>query len=425
MSFAATASFQGLGYLQGTSMILAYGVSADGSFVVGWGWGSVGLAAFRWTQSGGMQGLGDLPGGDFYSLANSVSATGSIVVGYSYSALGTEAFRWTQTTGMQGLGDLPGGVFRSHAYGISDNGVVIVGFSETESGEIAFRWTESDGMQILGDVPGGQFRSNAKAVSADGKVIVGFGISALGGEAFRWTESTGMQGLGDLPGGSFGSDASSVSADGNVIVGCGHGVLDYQEAIRWTEADGMISLGYLPDLPPAGISLSSNAWDVSADGSIVVGHCQVKYGDSGAGPEAFIWDEENGTRSIKEMLENDYGLNLTGWRLQAAHGISNDGFTIVGYGISPGGNTQGWIATLPGRPSLLLHAPNGSESITAGTIYPIGWSSDGVISDVLIEYSTNNGQAWNPVNPPNIGNTGSYGWSVPMTASQNCLIRIS
>jgi probable HAF family extracellular repeat protein len=60
-----------------------------------------------------MVGLGDLVGGTFDSTARGTSANGSIVVGQSSSVNGNEAFRWTQTTGMVGLGDFPGGSFFS------------------------------------------------------------------------------------------------------------------------------------------------------------------------------------------------------------------------------------------------------------------------------------------------------------------------
>ena len=43
----------------------------------------------------GMVGLGDLPGGDFSSIAQDVSDDGSVVVGIGNSASGEEAFRWT------------------------------------------------------------------------------------------------------------------------------------------------------------------------------------------------------------------------------------------------------------------------------------------------------------------------------------------
>ena len=48
--------------------------------------------------------LGDLPGGRFYSHAWGVSADGSVVVGHAESARGFEAFRWTSDEGMVGRG---------------------------------------------------------------------------------------------------------------------------------------------------------------------------------------------------------------------------------------------------------------------------------------------------------------------------------
>jgi probable HAF family extracellular repeat protein len=54
---------QDLGTLGGSGS-WAYGVSADGSVVVGWAYNAAGRSrAFRWTAAGGMQDLGTL-GGD-------------------------------------------------------------------------------------------------------------------------------------------------------------------------------------------------------------------------------------------------------------------------------------------------------------------------------------------------------------------------
>ena len=88
---------------------MAFAVSADGSTVVGRGLSTPGFEAFRWTQAGGMVGLGDLPGGPFRSDAFGVSADGSVVVGRAFPSNREAAFRWTQAGGMVGLGDLPGG----------------------------------------------------------------------------------------------------------------------------------------------------------------------------------------------------------------------------------------------------------------------------------------------------------------------------
>ena len=73
-------------------------------------------------QAATFSGLGDLPGGIFWSSGEDVSSNGSTVVGGSASASGYEAFRWTQSGGMVGLGDLAGGVFFSVAYGVSADG---------------------------------------------------------------------------------------------------------------------------------------------------------------------------------------------------------------------------------------------------------------------------------------------------------------
>ena len=86
---------------------------------------------------------------------------------------------------------------------------------------------------------------------------------------------------------------------------------------------------------------SGHASGVSADGSVVVG-----VGASSSGGEAFVWDETNGMRALIQILA-DQGIDMTGWNLKGATGISADGLTIVGSGINPLGNYEAWIATIP------------------------------------------------------------------------------
>jgi uncharacterized membrane protein len=144
-----------------------------------------------------------------------------------------------------------------------------------------------------------------------------------------------MVGLGDVAGANFLSAAYAVSADGSTVVGYGRGPSG-QEASRWTSQGGMVGLGDL-----AGGIFESVAYGVSADGSTVVGQGRVVSGN-----EAFIWDAANGMRELDAVLTN-LGLNLTRWRLFAATAISADGKTIVGWGIGPSGDGEGWLAVIP------------------------------------------------------------------------------
>jgi probable HAF family extracellular repeat protein len=104
-------------------------------------WWSAGLKtpqgserAFRWTASGGMQDLGHLGGG--YSEAYGVSADGSVVVGWSYIAAGGHrAFRWTASGGMEDLNTtyaslLTNGSRLLEARAISPDGRYIVGWGD-------------------------------------------------------------------------------------------------------------------------------------------------------------------------------------------------------------------------------------------------------------------------------------------------------
>lgn len=75
--------------------------------------------------------------------------------------------------------------------------------------------------------------------------------------------------------------------------------------------------------------------------------------------------------------------------------------------------------------TLSLLSPNGSEIITGGTTYDITWSNMGTVESVLIEFSIDDGKTWTNVYPPNIGNTGSYKWLVPLSDSEQCRIRIT
>ncbi len=69
-----------------------------------------------------------------------------------------------------------------------------------------------------------------------------------------------------------------------------------------------------------------------------------------------IWDTQHQMRLLSQVLHEEYELDLAGWVIRAATGISADGLVIVGVGINPDGNTEGWIADMrvPEPPTLAM-----------------------------------------------------------------------
>lgn len=354
-----SSSFHGLGDLPGGDINSeAFDVSADGSVVVGRSDAIPIVAnlnsmpeAFRWTAHSGLVGLG------FFSnpsppegVALGVSDDGSVITGVTGFNGTNTAFRWTADSGLVPLSGLPPGLQMIRAYGISGDGETIVGLmqrrvdgeegictvAELSDGRCmssAFRWTSESG------VVGLDTTDLATAVSQDGSVIVGLGLQAGVTQAFRWTADRGVVPLGDLAGGGFFSKAHAVSRDGSVVVGeafSSNGI----EAFRWTADGGMIGLGDLP-----GGLFQSTALGVSGDGSVVVGTSAIQSGEVGA----FIWDAVNGMRHLQSVLATEYEVDLSGWSLQSAEAISDDGRTIVGFGRHAIGQSlyrEAWIVRL-------------------------------------------------------------------------------
>ena len=328
------------------------------------------------------QSLGDLPGGDFESSAQAVSSDGKIIVGTGKTENGSQAFYWTEETGMVSLGNLADISFNeSLAYGISGDGKVIVGAGDVGSSwdtHKGFVWTQEYGMTLIGSLNGSE-RYEAFSASNDGSVIVGdggqqifhwteetgcVGLGTLSGrnasrgvdvsddgsvivgssynlpnwdseQAYRWTEEEGVVGLGFLPNSNY-SFAIAISNDGNVIVGTGYASGTYP-AFRWTEESGMVNIGHLPG------KTTTHPQDLAEDGSIIVGG---SFGSMGSNAQAFIWDETNGMRNLQSVLQGEYGLDLTGWTLEMASGITPNGKVIVGRGINPSGDREAYRVLL-------------------------------------------------------------------------------
>ncbi len=326
----------GIGFGPGDTFSRAYGVSADGTTVVGTsGFLDDSMAAY-WNETEGLFRTHDR------GLFTAASADGSVIAGQGFG----EALRWTPAYSGRQLGVLAG-EHASIATDISADGSVIVG----NSGDRAFMWTgtEVGGAMVELRGLGGEAVTRAYAVSADGRVAVGMSGTPNGGSTFAVHWYADGTPLSLQFAGSDASSAHDVSADGSVIVGRAN-----DQPFRWSN-DRIISLGLLPGDTEGG------ATAVSADGSVVLGY-------SGTG--IFLWDEVAGMRDLWSLLTIDYGLDLTGWVLQEALGLSADGLVIAGWGINPNGETEGWVASL--RSSAVAVREPSTFALLAGALLLVG-----------------------------------------------------
>jgi uncharacterized membrane protein len=215
----------------------------------------------------------------------------------------------------------------SRVTALSGDGRVVVGASgdfNIDSGNRAFRWTAIDGLTYL-DSLYPQHEMVPMGVSYDGSAIVGSGWTDAGYRAFRWTADDGTKPL-DVPIGFAASVATDVSQHGDIVVG--------QLAIRNDMRSGEF---YGWHEQPVDY--------VSAD---PIATAQLSH--------AMIWDTIRGTRPLKDVLIDEYGLGqqIRGWSLVSASAMSANGNVIAGVGVNPAGDFQGWVVVLTPEPHAIL-----------------------------------------------------------------------
>lgn len=217
------------------------------------------LHATRWSPENVPLDLGTLNG---LSLAVAINEAGQ-VAGNTRNADGDGlAFRWTEAGGMVGLGTLGGA--ESGAVAINEAGHV-AGNSVTARGRThAFLWTPEKGMIDLGPL-----RIDADSfVNAmnDKNTVVG-GIRMLSGtfRAFAWTRETGMKELGTFGGrNAFAQDVNNLGQ----VVGAAGARGGTNRAFVWTRAEGLVDLNTrIPVAPPSLVVTFARA--ISDNGSIV------------------------------------------------------------------------------------------------------------------------------------------------------------
>lgn len=114
------------------------------------------------------------------------SADGKVCFGNGISKDGTEGFLWTKAGGAVGIGDLPGGFFYSQVLGLSPEGNWAVGCSKSYDGLTAAVWNKAKGIVALRFKDQDKGFSRALCCSSGAKLIGGEAETARGTEAIVW-----------------------------------------------------------------------------------------------------------------------------------------------------------------------------------------------------------------------------------------------
>jgi len=265
---------------------------------------------------------------------------------------------WAQQPTLTWLG-VPQGTYRSFAYDISADGKVVVGTAQVQSNYQfdyrAFLWTRDRGF-ILFNNPGGVY-STSSAISQDGLTMVGARWGGAPFDATRWTLAGGPLDLGVPAGNGAVPISYDVSYDGSVIVGVR--TSDFRAYI-WRRDSGLTYPGTLG-------GNESWAFGVSADGSIVVGRAQ----DSSGKFRAFRWTQQDGMRSLGAAIGNEAFDQSEAWC------ISPDGNVIVGIAYNDRNEAVGFRNILQGTRRVNISLGDPPAGFTG--VYPNRTNQDGSI----------------------------------------------
>ena len=377
----------------------------------------------------GIYGVGDLPGGEFFSEIRDATKVNGVIkaVGSSASLEGSgyndTGVLWSSDRGLVALPPVvPSEIVGAFvtARDITADGTVIAGSaraSATTTERVAVLVTNNGTTNtVLGALLPSPVISYANALSDDGAVAYGESFGGTVYEAFRWTEASGFVRLGFLNSDDNFSapGARGTSSDGSVMVGVS-GIIDGEtgefvpgnRAFRYVHGSGMTALALLPG------STGTSALAVTPDGNVVLGT-----GTSAASPngEFIRWNVITGTTESlgsaepamipggfgaitadgqvavvsfvdpgfiapnKSYVRNAHGwfelnavmaaagADLTGWVLDQVRGVSPDGTLLFGAGQHDG-NNEGWISELPANYLRDYGAPQGDS--TAPIITPV------------------------------------------------------
>jgi len=316
----------------GSGLVFMQDINDDGVAVGSAQMAGGGYHAFRYTDLGGVQDLGALPGFGAQSFATAIAPDGAIG-GHSDHADGTGSlfgYRYTPAGGHTEL--CPGGC---SVWDLNGSGQVVGLLLGREATTWqAFIWSASSGLHPLGTLGG--TRSSASGISESGLVVGNAQLAGSAtddvGHAFLYDSRAAHPVLQDLntraktPGWVL-RGANDVN-DAFVV---GYGLHDGQShAFRMSLLTGQVDdLGTLAGAPSVG-------WAVNPTGDVVGWVAK----DAHSNVAVVYGRGLGGLRAL-----NDYVDPAQGWELQQANGINSHG-AIVGMATHHG-VPVGFKLTLP------------------------------------------------------------------------------
>jgi hypothetical protein len=194
-------------------------------------------------------------------------------------------------------------------------------------------------------------------------------------------------------------------------------ISDVSNALLFDVSDSVFAI-----VPPASITLNApnggESWDVGSSHSITwtsvsIDSVKIDYStNNGTNWLNIVSSTVGSTGSYNWTVPNTASTNCKVLISDLTNALVNDQSNNV------------FTIKVPVTPTINVTSPNGGENWDVGsTTHSITWTSNSV-TNVKIDYSTNNGSSWINI-VPTTPSDGSYSWTIPNTPSANCKVQIS
>lgn len=399
--------------------------------------------------------------------------------GYLYAIDSTGSLKWYYNLGnavwsspaISISGTIYVGSFDYNLYAIDPDGTLKWQYA-TENGILSTPAIASDSTIVFGSsdaylyklYPNGKLKwkrllngtiYSSPAIGVDGAIYVGdntglmYAFDVNGNE--KWRYQTG--------GSIFSSPA--IDGDGTIYIGSSNGsiyALNPNGTLKWNN-----SLGAIIESSPVigsegkiyigtegnGGSIKPGIFALNRDGSVFwnfdTGGDIISSPAIGADGTIYVGSSDSTFYAVNPdgRLKWEYPVGSMVW---SSPSISKTGIVIFGaydgyvYALDTGTNaglaastwpkfhtTQGNTGRIIGLAAdfVRVNAPNGGENIVPGSSFAVTWNSNGV-SNVIIEFSKDNGQNWTVIADNIPASNHTYNWTVPQgISSAQCFIRIT